>query len=145
MEKKAEMLYKLCEALTEEMADYVRKIEKSDGMSAGDLEAIDKLSHALKSVKTTLAMIEAENGYSNNYMSYANNGSGSGGGQSNRGGSSYARNGRRDSRGRYSREGGYSYAEDEMQSIIEDIRGVMVDLPDEKRRKVERLVAELER
>lgn len=154
---KTEMLHKLCEALTEELEDYGKKIEKEDGMSAGDLEAVDKLSHALKSIKTTIAMMEAgdEGGYSGRYMpvygtsynggmSYASDGRGGNRGGSN--GNSYAgrRNARRDSMGRYSREG-YSYAEDEMMDIIEDIRGMMGDLPEEKRRKVERLVSELER
>ena len=150
---KTEMLHKLCEALTEELEDYGKKIEKEDGMSAGDLEAVDKLSHALKSIKTTIAMMEAgeEGGYSGRYvpmyggMSYASDGRGGNRGGTN--GNSYAgrRNARRDSMGRYSREGGYSYAEDEMMDIIEDIRGMMGDLPEEKRRKVERLVSELER
>ena len=148
---KTEMLHKLCEALTEELEDYGKKIEKEDGMSAGDLEAVDKLSHALKSIKTTIAMMEAgeENGYSGRYMpmyggmSYASDGRG--GNRVNMGGNSYAgrRTARRDSMGRYS--GNYSYAEDEMMDIIEDIRGMMGDLPEEKRRKVERLVSELER
>ena len=146
---KTEMLHKLCEALTEELEDYGKKIEKEDGMSAGDLEAVDKLSHALKSIKTTIAMMEAGGGYSERYMpvyggmSYASDGRG--GNRGNMGGNSYAgrRNARRDSMGRYS--GNYSYAEDEMMDVIEDIRGMMGDLPEEKRRKVERLVSELER
>ena len=42
MEKKIETLHKLCEALIEELEEYSKKIEKADGMSAGDLEAVDK-------------------------------------------------------------------------------------------------------
>lgn len=158
MDKKTETLHKLCEALMEELEDYSKKIEKEDGMSAGDLEAVDKLSHALKSIKTTIVMMEAGDEYeshSERYMPFYggayNDGSyasdGRGGNRGNMGGNSYAgrRNARRDNMGRYSRDGGYSYAEDEMHGIIEDIRGMMDDLPDEKRRKVERLVSELER
>lgn len=57
MDKKIEILHKICEALFEELGDYSRKIEKSDDMSASDLETIDKLSHTLKSIKTTIAMM----------------------------------------------------------------------------------------
>ena len=43
MHEKIEMLHKLCAALMEELEEYSKKIEKTDGMSAGDLEAVDKL------------------------------------------------------------------------------------------------------
>lgn len=173
MDKKIEMLHKLCEALTEELEEYSKKIEKADKMSAGDLEAVDKLSHALKSIKTTIAMMEAdggEDGYSGRYMPYwggmsyeggmsnaggrggnqgGNRGGGRGGnsnagGNSYEGGSSYARgrNARRDSMGRYSREGGYSYA-DEMEDAKEEIREAAMKLPDEHRRKIERALESL--
>lgn len=165
MNEKTEMLHKLCKALTEELEDYSKKIEKEDGMSAGDLEAVDKLSHALKSIKTTIAMMEAEDGeggYSGRYMprlgayygpggmSYADGRDGNRGGGSNRGGnsyeggSSYARGQRRDGMGRYSREGGYSYAA-EIDGIMDDLRGLMADMPADKQRKVEILMDELRR
>ena len=167
MDNKIETLHKLCGALMEELEDYAKKIEKSDGMNAGDLEAVDKLSHALKSVKTTIAMMEAdsgENGYSGRYMprmgayygpggmSYADDGRGNRGGSSNRGsgsyeGRSYARNQSRDSMGRYSREGysqaGYSYA-DGMEELLGEMRDMLPGLSEEKRRKAERLIAELQ-
>lgn len=122
MDKKLETLHKLCEALMEELEEYGKKIEKADGMSAGDLEAVDKLSHALKSVKTTIAMMEAgdeEGGYSERYMpywaggmSYAEGGRGGnrggGGGQGgNRGGGG---RGGSSNAGGMSYEGGNSYA-----------------------------------
>lgn len=133
MEKKLETLYKLCEALMEELEDYSKKIEKSDGMSAGDLEAVDKLTHALKSVKTSIAMMESDEeggnsfrgGNSNRYMPrYSGNyaGNSNRGADSNRGDMSYARRGRANNpmgRNQYSREGGYSYS-DEFQSALEE-------------------------
>lgn len=160
MNEKNEMLHKLCKALTEELDEYSKKIEKADKMSAGDLAAIDTLSHALKSIKTTIAMMDAddgEGGYSGRYMplyypggmSYAD-GRSNRGGSSNRGsnsydgGSSYARGQRRDSMGRYSREGGYSYAA-EMDGIMDDLRGLMADMPADKQRRVEALMDELRR
>lgn len=142
MEKKLETLHKLCEVLTDELEEYSRKIEKSDGMSAGDLEAVDKLSHALKSIKTTIAMMEAEDegGYSERYMPYY-------------GGTSYAgrTNAKRDSMGRYSRESrdysrnhgnGYSYAED-MEQTKDEIRELSQKMPEEHRRKIERALDDL--
>lgn len=160
MNEKTEMLHNLCKALMEELEDYSKKIEKSDEMKAGDLAAIDTLSHALKSIKTTIAMMEAEDGeggYSGRYvpryypggMSYADGRSGNRGGSSNRGGNSYEggssyRNQRRDSMGRYSSEGGYSYAA-EMDDIMDDLRGLMADMPADKQRRVEALMDELRR
>ena len=157
MNEKTEMLHKLCKALAEELDEYSKKIEKADKMSAGDLEAVDKLSHALKSIKTTIAMIEAEDGeggYSGRYMPRMGAYYGPGGMSYNDGermgdgrGSSYARgrtNARRDSMGRYSREGGYSYAA-EIDGIMDDLRGLMADMPADKQRRVEALMDELRR
>ena len=147
---KTEMLYDLCDTISREIEEANQKIRSAGGkLSAGDVDYIDKLTHTLKSIKTTIAMMEAEDGgYSNRYMpvygsyndgmSYASDGRGG-----NRNSYAGRRNARRDSMGRYSR-GGYSY-DDGMDEIITDIRGMMGDMPEDKRRKVERLVSELER
>lgn len=155
MDEKLKTLYDLCDTLSEELEDVNEKIRKAGGMSAGDLETVDKLSHALKSIKTTIAMMEAEDegGYSERYMPYYGGFSyadgmdrDARGGMSRRGGRSYARgrgkNVKRDSMGRYSRDGGYSYA-DSMESLLEEMRGMMHTLPEEKRHKAERLIDEL--
>ena len=159
---KIEILHELCESLMREMEECNEKIRMAGGkLTSGDVDYLDKLTHALKSIKTTIAMMESDGGYST-YMPryYGEGGRGSGGGQSNRGGqgggqsyrqgggsNSYARgrgrNARRDSMGRYSRMDGYSY-DDGMEDILSEIRDMMGELPDEKRRKVERLVNELE-
>lgn len=150
MDKKIESLYELCETLMREIEECNEKIQSAGGELKGtDIEYIDKLTHGLKSLKSVIAMMEADDGYSTWYMPrYAYEGDGNRGGRSYRGSNSYARGrgrgAKRDSMGRYSREGGYSYAE-EMDGIVEDIRGMMGDMPEEKRRKVERLVNELER
>ncbi len=151
MGKKLETLHKLCEALMEEMEEYSKKIEKSDGMSAGDLEAVDKLSHALKSVKTTIAMMEADDeggssfrgGNSNRYMPWYG-GVSYEGGRSNRGDMSSARRGRANNptgRNQYSREGGYSYAEEEFEHALEEALNAA---PDERiREKLQRIMNEV--
>lgn len=166
MNEKTEMLHKICKALMAELEDYGKRIEKTDGMNAGDLEAVDKLSHALKSIKTTIAMMEAEDdgGYSGRFiprmggyydprigMSYAEDGRGGMMSSPNRGGNEGGmsnargrRNAPRDSMGRYSGNDGYSYAA-ELDSVMRDLEGMMDDMPADKQRRVQQLMDELRR
>ena len=150
MEKKLETLYDLCEIVSRELEECNEKVRKAGGkISAGDVEYIDKLTHSLKSIKTTIAMMEAEDedGYSNRgYMPYY------GGGMSYTG----RMNAKRDSMGRYSRESGdysrnrgnsyggngYSYAED-MEATKDEMRELAQKMPEEHRRKIERALDEL--
>ena len=139
-EKKLNTLYDICDALSKELEEVAQKTR--GGMSAGDLDLIDKLTHALKSTKTTIAMMEAEDeddGYSGWYrpMYYYDGGMGT----SNRGMSrgsyaqGYSRRGRgRDSMGRFTR--GRSYG-DGSEQVIEQMRGMLDQLPDDKRREIE--------
>lgn len=108
-------LHELCETLSREIGEANEKIRASGGkLSAGDLEYIDKLTHALKSVKSTIAMMEDE-GHSGYYPggSYMDHGR------------SYRGN-RRDSMGRYSR----GYSRDG--GMVEELRDLMEDAPDER-------------
>ena len=129
-------IYELKDLLMEELKEYGRKGE----LTGGSLEIVDKLAHA---VKNLCKILESEEEYSE--ASYEGENSYRGGG--NRGGSSrsYARgrNARRDSRGRYSREGGYSRA-DEMEDMVESIRGMMNELPQEIQRDAQKFVQKLE-
>ena len=81
------------EDIREMLMKELEKYSKKGELSAGSLEIIDKLTHAIKSIDTIMAM--EESGYSNES------------------GYSYARgrgsNARRDSMGRYSRRDGMSY------------------------------------
>lgn len=151
MDEKIKTLYELCETISRELEDANEKIRKAGGkVSAGDVDYIDKLTHTLKSVKTTIAMMESEEdgGYSGRYMPMYGGMSYERGG--NRGssyaGGSYARgrgsNARRDSMGRYSRN--YSYA-DGMEDLLSEMKEMMGDLPEEKRREVQRFVDKMER
>lgn len=84
----------ICETLTMELAKANDKIVSSNGeIGSGDIDYIDKLTHAIKSVKTTTAMLEGEG---NSYGGYS-------GKYYNDSGNSYARR-KRDSMGRYSRD-----------------------------------------
>lgn len=143
-------LREMCETLGRTIKDANEKIRVAGGkLTVGDADFVNKLTHALKSVKATMAMIEAEEmgeddyserGYSRDGGSYRGRYSMDGG--SYRGyddGGSYARgrgrNARRDSMGRYSNRGysrdGYS-GHDEM---VEELRELMQDAPDEQTRK----------
>ena len=98
----------LKDLLCAELEDYAEKGKKSGKMSMGDLESIHKLTDTVKNI-LKIDMLEEESGYSEDghYM-----GEGRIYGTSYDGGSSYARGRRyakRDSMGRYSRDGGMMY------------------------------------
>ena len=147
-------LHELCETIKEAIGEANEKIKKAGGsLSAGDVEYIDKLTHSLKSIKAVMAMMEDEDGgeYS------GADGSSYRGGYSRRyddgmhpiyRGGSYARgrgsNARRDSMGRYSSRG-YSRAEGDMAEIVEELKGMMDSLPEEKKREVQRFVEKVDR
>lgn len=125
-------LHELCDTISEAIAEANEKIRSGGGkLTAGDVDYVDKLTHALKSVKATISMIEDEDGASGYYpMSYD---------MSNRysRNRSYARgrtNARRDSMGRYS--GNYSrenYSRDG--AMVDELRELMEDAPDEQTRQ----------
>lgn len=125
-------LEKVCEAVVKTLAKANRKIEETGGeLTAGDVDYVDKLTHALKSIKTTLAMEEYADDYSTDGM-----------------GGSYARgrgrNAKRDSMGRYSSDRGYSY-DDAKSEMIEKLHEVMESAPDETaKREVKKLVEKME-
>ena len=55
-------LENLCNVLSEQISEVSRKTK--NGMSAGDLEMIDKLTHSLASVKKIMAFMDDEGEYS---------------------------------------------------------------------------------
>lgn len=96
-----EDLEELCEVAGRELGDSVDKLKETGGkISAGDAEYLNNLTHMIKSTKTTMAMMDAEEGgaYARGDRSYNDGGS-------------YAR--RRDSMGRYTSrrayDDGYGY------------------------------------
>lgn len=127
----AKDLHEMCETLSRELEEVNQKIRSSGGkMSSGDLEVVDKLTHALKSVKAVMAMEEGE-GYSSMYPYMR--------------GGSYAYAQRRDSRGRYSRNYGYSRAEEKAEMVAQ-LRDMMDNAPDENMRKrIDDLIRDFER
>ena len=141
-------LHEMCGTLGRALKEANSKISGSGGkVTAGDVDYIDKLTHGLKSVKTTIAMIEAE-GDGEYCERYSRDGSYRRGYSRNdyRGGSyedgSYARgrNARRDSMGRYSRE--YSRDGDD---FAEELRDLMNSAPDDHtRQEMQRLLQKME-
>jgi hypothetical protein len=104
-------LYEICETLDRELSEANEKIRQAGGkLSAGDLEVIDKITHSIKSVKTTISMLEEgyHREYSRDYggdmsMNRSRDNRSYGGGMSTARGR--GDNARRDSMGRYSRDG----------------------------------------
>lgn len=148
MEKKLEMLYGLCEIVAKRLEECWRALEGTEEMSVMDIDLVDKLTHTLKCIKTSIAMIEAEEeeggasrrsyARDGSYRSYAYDGSS----MRSQDGGSYdgysGRRGRSPRTGRYvSREGGYSGHEG-IEDILMDVR----DMPESERRK---LMAKLEK
>ena len=116
-----EDLHELCETISREIGDANEKIRQAGGkLSAGDVDFVDKLTHTMKSLKTTIAMMEAEGGESGRY-SY-----GMYGNDSYNNGGSYRRS--RNSMGRYTSRRGYSYDD----GMIEELRSLMENAPDER-------------
>ena len=99
-------LYELRDRLCDELKTYGKK-----DMSAGSLDVVDKLTHAIKNLDK---IIDADEGYSGMDRSYAR---------------------RRDSMGRYSRN--YSYHGD----MVHELEKLMDDAPnDSVRNDIQRLI-----
>ena len=150
-------LYELCETISVELSECKQKLRQSNGkLNERDVEYLDRLTHTLKSLKTTIAMMEAEDkGYSGHYWdgryyfdgeTSMDGGSGNRGsyegGSSNRGSYGRGRNANRDRMGRYA-ERGYSRADAE-EDFKTEIEELMNKAPDEQsRKKLEKLMNEM--
>lgn len=135
-------LYELKEKLINELEDY----SENGKFSKDDVEAIKYTASAIDHICNILEHADEEE-YSNMYYdgSYARGENRNQGGRGNNMGGSYARgrgrNARRDSMGRYSREG-YSRAGED---IAMQLRDMMQDAPDEHiRSEIERLANKVE-
>lgn len=124
-------LHELKEKLLQELEEYGTK-----ELSAGTLDVVDKLAHAIKNICKIIDMKEDEE-YSGDMRGDMRGGMYGG---------SYARgrrgNVKRDSMGRYSRESGYSRDGAE---LADQLRDLMADAPDEHiRRDMEKLLRKVE-
>ena len=143
-----EDLKELCERLSKEIADANDKLRQQDSMTGGDLEYIDKLTHALKSIKTTMAMMDAENGeYSRGYRDgHYNDGYGDGNdgyGRDEYGNDGYGRRYEARGRGRYARRdsmGRYADSGD----MVKQLESLMDSAPDDRtRQEIQKIVQKM--
>ena len=137
-------LYELKEKLMSELEEYGKQ-----DLTAGSLEVVDKLSHSIKNICKIIEAYEMEEeGQSMRGGSYRNSYErGRRDGNYSRTGGSYARgrggNARRDSMGRYARDDGYSRA-DGVEDLVEEIRSMMQELPQNLQMDAQRFVQKLE-
>ena len=157
-------MHKLIEYICDELEELERKADKEGKLSMAEIQYGDMLAHFKKNLLKSEEMMDGEGEYSmagryyDGGMSYAR-GDGRGGqsrrgGMSMRGGNSYryegegsyargrGRNAKRDAMGRYSSEGGYSMAGEDM---IEELRDMMQEAPDEQTRmEFQRFIKKIE-
>ena len=106
------------EELKEMLCDELEKITRKGELSAGSLDAVDKLTHSIKSIETIMAM-DGESGRSS-YENYGGNYAGNYG-------RSYARRGggrgrSRDYSGRrYSRAEGMEMLKNELEELMDSV------------------------
>lgn len=111
--------------IAHEIAEANDKIRQSGGdMNTADVDIIDKLTHSMKSLATTCAMLEAEgDGYSNGYYMEP--------GRDRRYGYNEGYSGRDNG---YSRERRKNYGYSRTGDVMEHLRMVMDEAPDESTR-----------
>lgn len=137
------------EELKDMLCKELEEITRKGELTAGSLETVDKLTHSIKSIETIMAMNEYNDDYSYERDGNMSNARGYRNSRPYRdGGVSYARgrgrNAKRDSMDRYSRDGGYSY-DDAKADMIDEIKEIMHDAPDEQTKKeFQRFVSKLE-
>lgn len=145
MDKDLDMLYALCEIISRKLEECKTNLEGSDTMTVSDIEIVDKLTHAYKCIKTSIAMIEAEEeeggesrrsyegGSRRSRRSYE------GGSQRSYEGGNSGRRGRSPRTGRYiSRDSGYS-SHDGLEDIMDDIR----DMTESEKRKLKQMLEQM--
>lgn len=132
-------IYDLKEQLCKELEEYGEKGE----LTAGTLDVVDKLAHTIKNIDKIIEKYEEEEGYSEgsyNNGSYNDGSYGRGNRTYNiRGSYARGRNAKRDSMGRYSRNGSYD------NGMVQELRDLMNDAPDERtRREFQSFISKME-
>lgn len=152
-------IMELKENLMAELGEYAR----TPKLSVEDVMVVKALSSAVDHLCNIVMAAEEDEGYamrgSQSAGRYSREGRGGGGGNgrysressegrySREGNSYYARgrrgNVRRDSMGRYAREGGYARA-DGMEELVEEINGMMGELPQNLQQEAQKFMQKLE-
>lgn len=146
-------MHKLIEYICDELEELERKAGKDGKLSMAEVQYMDTLAHTKKNLLKADELWEESDyseamdgmSYEGGYRgSYARGNQGGNRGGNNRG--SYARgrgrNARRDAMGRYSSEGGYSRAGEDM---VMELRELMEDAPDDRtRQEFQRFITKIE-
>jgi len=126
-------MHKLIEYICDELEELERKAEKDGKLSMAEVQYMDTLAHAKKNLLKADKMSDDYSGYYRSYdgnRSYDRNRS-----YDDRSRSYDGRSSRRDSMGRYSREG----------DMMSELRALMEEAPDERTRKeFERFISKME-
>ena len=127
----------LCEIVSDKISEANKKMMQGGDLTGGDVEYLDKLTHMLKSIKTTMAMMDAESGeYSGNdrYSGYD-------GGNSGRRYYSGAI-GRSQRTGRYVSRMGRRSGDEQM---VSELRDLMENAPDDRtRQEFQKFISKIE-
>lgn len=127
----------LCEMVGDKISEANQKMMQGGDLTGGDVEYLDKLTHMLKSIKTTMAMMDAESGeYSGNdrYSGYD-------GGNSGRRYS--GARGRSQRTGRYVSRMGRRASGDEQ--MVSELRDLMENAPDDRtRQEFQKFISKIE-
>lgn len=133
-------MHKLIEYICDELEDLERKTEKGGKLSMQEVQYGDMLAHFKKNLLKSDEMMEDEEySMAGGSYAYARDSRGD------RSNVSYARgrgrNARRDSMGRYSRDGGYSMAEDDFRMDLEELMQIA---PNERaKQKLREIMSEM--
>lgn len=136
-----EKMHELKKRFEKELEQYMHM---GDKITMGELETIHKITDTIKNIDKIMMLEDEEGGYSQagEMRGGMNRGGNRGVNYSqNDGGYSYRRQ-RRDSRGRYSREGGYSY-DDGMEELHELLDEMMETADERTKAAIKRFKAEL--
>ena len=140
-------MHKLIEYVCDELEDLEKKATKSGNLSASDVEYADKLASLKKNLLKGEKMYSEMEEYSGDYSDNMDGSYARGGNRSRRGANQYGsyvmgRNRNRDRMGRYSSEGGYSRAAEDM---VMQLKNLMEEAPDEQTRMdIHRLIQNIE-
>lgn len=131
-----ERMHELKKRFEKELEQYMHM---GDKITMGELETIHKLTDTIKNIDKIMMLEDEDGGYSQ--AGEMRGGTNRGGNMMPGGGYSYRRQ-RRDSRGRYSRDGGYSY--DDGMEELHELLDEMLETADERTKAaIKRFKAEL--
>lgn len=131
-----ERMHELKKRFEKELEQYMHM---GDKITMGELETIHKLTDTIKNIDKIMMLEDEDGGYSQ--AGEMRGGTNRGGNMMPGGGYSYRRQ-RRDSRGRYSRDGGYSY-DDGMEELHELLDEMMETADERTKAAIKRFKAEL--